>query len=707
MVAIKLENFGGEIPAVDDRLLPDQMAAEAFNTWLFSGRVEPMHALVPLYVPKDPACRSWFRLPKGNSGIDYMSESWWLEFENQNVRVIRSPVAGQDDDGRYYWADGLAPKYMTGTMIQNSSVSPPVQSPLVASGTGGTLPAVTLLFYIVTALTAYGETTGSNEQSVTTPAGPATCSINVSWTAVPGATGYRVYRGQGAPGSENHYFSVTSGTTSLLDTNLPGAVAGTPPVTNTAGATPYLLGIPPPETAPGVTVAGGTTPVETRAYIYTWVSALGEEGPPSPPTVVNGNANGTWNVTMTAPQAGDTANRNLATTRIYRTVTSQQGVATYYFVAEVPIATLTYADSATGAVVVDNGQLTSLYFTPPPHDLQQLVSMPNGMVAGFRKNEVWFCEPYYPHAWPVPYTIAVPNDIVGLGVFNQSLIILCHGQPYSATGVDPSSMALAIIQPLEPCTSMLSIVNTPAGVLYSSPNGLITIVPGGAVNFTLSTITKDQWPTLLNLNSIAAGIVALGYYAYSIATPGVFQDSVTPPDPLNAFQQDAFQQSSTYGTQTGIYQKLDDKRIGLSVLQWSPVTEVQNIITDLFNGEMTVKRDDTIYLFDLRQQPPVANYTWRSKIITLNYVGNLGAAKVYYVTDPSRSSVFRVYAGSAEDIVSAGGLPLRFEQAMTTPGQMFRLPSGFKALYWQFEVEGSLVVTSIHAASSARELRNV
>ena len=91
MAYFKFENFGGEIPAVDPRLLPEQMAAEAFNTWLFSGRVEPMHALVPLYVPRDAACRSWFRLPKGHPGIDYMTESYWLEFQNQNVRVIRSP----------------------------------------------------------------------------------------------------------------------------------------------------------------------------------------------------------------------------------------------------------------------------------------------------------------------------------------------------------------------------------------------------------------------------------------------------------------------------------------------------------------------------------------------------------------------------------------------------------------------------------------
>jgi hypothetical protein len=637
MTAIKIENFGGEIPAVDDRLLPDSHAADAFNSWLFSGRVEPMHALVPLYVPKDPACRSWFRLPKGNPGIDYMTESYWLEFQNQNVRVIRSPVAGQDDDGRYYWADGLTPKMMTGTMI--------MQANAVAKG-------------------AWSSTTAYMVNDGVTQGGVNYTCIQANTNQVP-------------PNAT--YWIVTP--------------------------TPYLLGIPAPEVAPGVTVTGGTTPAETRTYVYTWVSGLGEEGPPSPPATVNGNANGTWTVTVTAPQAGDTANRNLTKTRIYRTVTSQQGVATYYFVTELPITTLTFADTVPSTTVVNQGQMTSLYFTAPPTDLQQLVSMPNGMVAGFRNNEIWFCEPYYPHAWPVPYVIAVPNEIVGLGVFNQSLIILCNGQPYAATGVDPSQMALAIVQPLEACTSILSIVNTPTGVLYSSPNGLINITPGGAVNLTLSSITKDQWPNLIHLNSIAAAIVALGYYAYSIATAGVFQNSISPPDAFNAFEQDAFQQASVYGTLPGIYQKLDDKRIALAPLQWA-TTEVQNIITDLFNGEVMVKRDDTVYLFDLRQAPPVAPYRWRSKVITLPFVENLGAAKVYWIKDPTRSSVFRVFAGGYADLAH-DGLPLRFQQSMTEPGQMFRLPSGYKALFWQFEVEGTSVVTAIHAATSARDLRNV
>lgn len=385
MVAIKIENFGGEIPAIDDRLLPDNAAADAVNSWLFSGRIEPMRAHVELYTPVNPATRSWFRLPKGDPGIDYMSSSYWLEFENQDVRVIESPVAGQSNGGRYYWADGIAPKYMTGTMIA-------------------------------------------------------------------------------------------------------------------AGDTPFVLGIPQPATPPVVTSSGGVSGTNKDvAYVYTWVSSLGEEGPPSDPTTITGKIDDTYHITVTAPTVADTTDRDLTKTRIYRTVTSQQGVAVYYFVTELAIATLTYDDAAPDSVVINNEQLASTEWFGPPADLQGLVSMPNGMVAGWRENEIWFCEPYYPHAWPVKYVQAVPYKIVGLGVFNQSLIILTQGQPWSSTGVDPQSMSLAVIQPLEPCTSRNSIVNTPAGVLYASPNGLIQITPAGAVNLTLASITKEQWYAALNL----------------------------------------------------------------------------------------------------------------------------------------------------------------------------------------------------------------
>ncbi len=60
----------------------------------------------------------------------------------------------------------------------------------------------------------------------------------------------------------------------------------------------YALGVTSPTTAPSVAVAGGSSTTESRSYVYTYVTALGEESSPSPAsTLVTGYINGTWNVT--------------------------------------------------------------------------------------------------------------------------------------------------------------------------------------------------------------------------------------------------------------------------------------------------------------------------------------------------------------------------------------------------------------------------
>lgn len=587
---IAITVFGGEIPAVDERLLGVGNAADSINTWLLSGRIEPIRSLVALHTTA-PATMSWFRLPKSTPDIDQMDDSSWLEFENENVRVIRSPVVGQDDDGRYYWADGVFPKMMTGDMIE-------------------------------------------------------------------------------------------------------------------AGDPPLRLGVPAPLVAPTVVPSGGVSVTnKTVSYVYTWATALGEEGPPSPPKTVSGKIDASYAITMTAPSPADNLNRDLTNTRIYRTVVSTQGVATFYFVTELPIATLVYNDDCAvfpDSIIVANEQLQSVNWSGPPADLQGLVTMPNGMVAGWRFNEVWFCEPYIPHAWPVQYVIAVDPKIVGLGVYNQSVIILCEGQPFAATGIHPGAMALSKIQPLEACTSRRSIVNTPNGVLYSSPNGLINITPAGATNLTARTILKSQWAAMFHLPTVMASMLMQAYYAYSGSSGPVFQ--------MDAFQNDAFQQQSAFGLLPGAFISLNDaERLGITVLDPGAL-EVKNIVTDIFNGETMILRENTVYVVDVRQSAPYAKYRWRSKIFTLPYLQNMGAAKVFW-TPPDASvanepTYFRVYAAE-KGATNDDGLTLRFEQAMTKSGQMFRLPSGFKANYYQFEVEGFATVNAIHCAQTAHELRAV
>lgn len=126
---------------------------------------------------------------------------------------------------------------LNGIMVQPSATvtvydgviaSPPTLLTLVTSTSGGTLAAATY-YYVITALNAAGETIKSNELSVTTTG--TTSSNTLTWTAVTGATSYRVYRGTSAAG-ENVYYTPGNVVT-YVDTGAANT-GGSPPAANTA-----------------------------------------------------------------------------------------------------------------------------------------------------------------------------------------------------------------------------------------------------------------------------------------------------------------------------------------------------------------------------------------------------------------------------------------------------------------------------------------
>ncbi len=126
--------------------------------------------------------------------------------------------------------------------IAFEQLSPPVQAVVTSSTSGGTLPTASLYRYYVTAINANGETSVSNEQSITTGAG-STNSNTVTWASVPTATGYKVYRTAAAGATGTELLLATLGVVlTYVDT---GAVvpAGALPTTNTA-ATPNVYAAP-------------------------------------------------------------------------------------------------------------------------------------------------------------------------------------------------------------------------------------------------------------------------------------------------------------------------------------------------------------------------------------------------------------------------------------------------------------------------------
>ncbi len=104
------------------------------------------------------------------------------------------------------------------------------------AATTGTLASGTYA-YTVTATNTQGETIASTSASITLS---ATGGVTVSWLAVPGATGYKVY---GRSGTLGLVGSVTSPTLTFTDSGsvTPGAAS---PSTNTTGTLTYPVLIP-------------------------------------------------------------------------------------------------------------------------------------------------------------------------------------------------------------------------------------------------------------------------------------------------------------------------------------------------------------------------------------------------------------------------------------------------------------------------------
>lgn len=488
------------------------------------------------------------------------------------------------------------------------------------------------------------------------------------------------------------------------------------------GLTPHYLGIPTPVNAPTVTPPGGTD--VTRAYVYTFVSDYGEEGAPSPPTLATGNA-GTWVLSNMDSTVPDAANRNVRKKRVYRTVPGNAS-STFFFVAEILSTDTGYVDTQTDTVVAANNVLESASWAEPPTTMEGFALTPNGYLVGWAGRRLLFSEPYHPHAWPAEYELATDYDIVGVSIWNNLVIIATEASPYIGQGVTPAAFTMQKIQVIEPCLSRRGIVSMMPGVYYPSPNGLVQVNSGGVVNVTQSLLTKKEW-SIYDPANIFATQLGMQYVAFNSNDFGFIFNPVEPTAKL--VELDAFE-------------------------------FVEGIETDPYSGSVYIISDDRVWEWDPLLTDRIF-YRWKSKEFHFQKPLNFGAAilKSDSVAVAVDTDIFEAYNtarfaagplsvlnGSAilagtqdggsvptwlepENRQPLGGSPLfqitflqqsepsvrllvyangelRFDRVITTQN-MFRLPSGFKADVWQFEIIGNTTVYSLQVAETGKELEAV
>lgn len=545
-----------------------------------------------------------------------------------------------------------------GPVVANDGSTGPSTAP-AGSVNSSTATTAVKRVYMVTFIDASGNESGESPASavVNVVDGQTLVTISHSETIPAGVTKKRFYR---------QTVTMSGGILTLNDANwkLVGeATASTTSTTDvapdsslTTGLAPALQGLPP---APGTTpVTNATIPPkqvpESRTYVYTYVSAYGEEGPPAEASdIVDLDPEQPVTISMGGAPTGSF---NITLKRIYRSSTVGSR-AEFQFVAEIPVATTSYVDS------VDQGDLgevlPSTGWVAPPAGLKGLRLMANGAAVGFVGKTLYFSEPNLPHAWPHQYPI--DDEIVAVGVFGQSVAVLTNSYPYLFQGIDPAAMASTKLQLPQACASKRSLGETGDGVIYASPDGLVAI--GSNVGLiTQTSISRQQWQQY-NPSSMQSylhdGRVVIFYTGLN-GVRGVLMFDLSG--------QGALMTTSNISEAVG-----------------SAVTAgYQDAKTDT----LYLALGSNIVRFDAGSN---LSLTWRSKVYRLPSQQNFAVAQV-------RASAYPVTFNLVAD-----GTTVHTQTVAS--GDQFRLPSGFLSLDYEFEVSGSSTISEVLVATSAMELK--
>ena len=247
---------------------------------------------------------------------------------------------------------------------------------------------------------------------------------------------------------------------------------------------------------------------ETRVYTYTFVNKeAGFEFESAPCFTASQSLDVLPSQKVTLTSFSAVPSGYVAThRRIYRAT-----AGTFLYVAEIGIADTTYVD-ATAAEDLGE-ELATLTWTMPPAELRGLINLPNGIMAGFKGRDVYFCDPYHPHAWPLQYQQSLDYPVVGLGRMDTTLAVLTNGVPYFIQGSHPDSMVVVKTDVEQSCASKRSIVSMAGAVIYASPDGLVKLTPGGSSVITQQLFTHALWQQF-NPSSIKAFQHDMKYIAF-------------------------------------------------------------------------------------------------------------------------------------------------------------------------------------------------
>lgn len=675
MGASKIEKFLGEAPKLATELLPDTVAQVAVNVRLSSGD------LVPFYLPsisapltKAGTIKTIYPLNDGSGGFK------WLHW-TQDVDVARAQLQSDDTQRVYYTGDG-EPRVTNYSMATGATGDYPQAYYSLGLPTPVTAPTATAVGFTTLTTASRSRDSGNIATVVTSAPHGLNTGAYVTMTAL-GGTGYNL---------ANMQVTVVNSTTFTYYSS--GAAEAT--TTDTAGK---------------VDLAGTN---QTRTYVYTWITAWGEESVPSSASSTIFLKEGqTVNITdLPAAWPGSyTGTYQTAglKVRIYRTIPSSSGT-NYYKVGEVDLGTTTFTDNINATTLTT--LLPSLYYDKPNADMVGITSVHNGIMVGFFGNTLCFSEPGQPHAWPIKYRHQLDTDIVAVGNFGTSIIVATKGRPWLFQGNAPATMAKVRMDYILPCVSKRSLVNMGYGVCWASTGGLaIYSAQTGGEHVTKYVHSWESWRAKIDATTVVGKFYNGQYFANHSNGAFMFQKDDQVGGYLTEISQTwtagyyDIQYAKFYYAYNGNVWLWDDPTQGLSTADWMSKTLVTKGYMNL--GAARV-------IADYGSNPNDA-------IIAAQNVAQLALNQGYISGNdtggPPVRSTYNQFpvGGSRLRAIQPTGTAIQFQlyvnkqlvyTTQLVDSSIFRLPTGYRSDTIEVRVNGNATVRAIHIAETPLGLSN-
>jgi hypothetical protein len=659
MASYKLNLFSGIRPRVPDALLPEGAAALAENCDFAYGELRNTRTGFELLAMQNDAASIYTE--------DGLSFYTWTS----DVDAVRSPLSRDQFNRMYYTGDG-------GVKVANrlgtrTSGGPPSSSYVVGVPRPSVAPVLTVSqVSLSTADTdftyrVHWEHGGVKYQE--TSATPSASSFGATITLTFGVPP------QKATSTPEQAFPVYRVTAKNRQTQAQVFDVYTSNSSLVAKDVPYEATLNSSDSSNTVTIAPSQSEAtkETRAYVYTYVNTYGEEGPPSNPSAINCSPSQLVGVKVQR----DATALNYAPIkeiRVYRTPTGST-IAQYFYVGSIGAlsgpGTFTFNDNVLGEQL--NEPLTSLNFYPPDAGLQGLMSLPNGILAAWKDNELHFSEAYKPWAWPPEYVKTLPNAIVGGIIYGAGALITTRAQPYLVSGVSPDSMTASKINVDQAGVSKRSIAVVDGAVVYASNDGLV-VITGGTASLAQSQrfFTRDVWR-----RRYSSGLSSMHFSSWD-GRLVAFSSS-------NQFRPFMIRLDEADGTMTEL-----------------PSFVAKCAFVSQLSDQMYYGFNSRIFQFNGGTEQQAV---WQSREMEIPRPCNFGIAQA--MVEGSWTVEFWSW-GKTDSVGSDGGVwTKRHTETLTTGQRTFRLPSGYESDRYQIKVYGTGRFRELRVAQTARELASI